>query len=59
MDPFGKGMGYRVPTQVPADVVTTSHDHFDHNNIAAAKGNFEHIHTAGSFTTRISASMGC
>jgi L-ascorbate metabolism protein UlaG (beta-lactamase superfamily) len=49
MDPFGKGLGYKVP-QVQADIVTTSHDHFDHNNIAAVKGNFYHIDTRGIYT---------
>ena len=49
MDPFGKGLGYKVP-QVQADIVTTSHDHFDHNNIAAVKGNFFHIDTRGVYT---------
>jgi L-ascorbate metabolism protein UlaG (beta-lactamase superfamily) len=49
MDPYGKGLGYKVPL-VQADIVTTSHDHFDHNNIAAIKGNFYHIDTRGSYT---------
>jgi L-ascorbate metabolism protein UlaG (beta-lactamase superfamily) len=49
MDPYGKGLGYKVPL-VQADIVTTSHDHFDHNNIAAVKGNFYHIDTRGSYT---------
>lgn len=49
MDPFGKGLGYRVP-QLQADIVTTSHNHFDHNNIAAVKGNFSHIDTRGTYT---------
>ena len=49
MDPFGRGLGYRVP-ELEADIVTTSHDHFDHNNIAAVKGNFYHIDSHGSST---------
>jgi len=49
MDPFGKGLGYRVP-ELEADIVSTSHDHFDHNNIWAIKGNFYHIDTHGSYT---------
>jgi L-ascorbate metabolism protein UlaG (beta-lactamase superfamily) len=49
MDPFGKGLGNKMP-QVQADIVTTSHDHFDHNNIAAVKGNFYHIDTRGSYS---------
>jgi L-ascorbate metabolism protein UlaG (beta-lactamase superfamily) len=49
MDPFGKGLGYKVP-QIEADIVTTSHNHFDHNNVAAARGNFYHIDTRGTYT---------
>lgn len=37
-DPFDATVGYPVP-QVEADVVTSSHDHFDHNNVSAARGN--------------------
>jgi L-ascorbate metabolism protein UlaG (beta-lactamase superfamily) len=51
MDPFGRGLGYRVP-QLQADVVTTSHYHFDHNNIAAARGNFYHLDSHGSYTAK-------
>jgi L-ascorbate metabolism protein UlaG (beta-lactamase superfamily) len=61
MDPFGKGLGYPVP-QVQADIVTTSHDHFDHNNVAAVKGNFYHIDTRGTYTHKdigISGTLTC
>jgi L-ascorbate metabolism protein UlaG (beta-lactamase superfamily) len=61
MDPFGKGLGYPVP-DVQADIVTTSHDHFDHNNIAAVKGNFSHIDTRGNYTFKdisISGTLTC
>lgn len=61
MDPFGKGLGYPVP-DVQADIVTTSHDHFDHNNIAAVKGKFSHIDTRGSYTLKdidISGTLTC
>ncbi len=37
-DPFDATVGYPVP-QVEADVVTSSHDHFDHNNVSAARQN--------------------
>lgn len=37
MDPFGEGLGYPVPA-VSADIVTISHEHFDHNYIQAALG---------------------
>ncbi|HTP09058.1 MAG TPA: MBL fold metallo-hydrolase, partial [Anaerolineae bacterium] len=49
MDPFDKKTGYKVPV-VEADVVTTSHDHFDHNNIHAVNGNFYHIDQPGTYT---------
>ncbi|MGD0753080.1 MAG: MBL fold metallo-hydrolase [Anaerolineales bacterium] len=61
MDPFGKGLGYPVP-DVQADIVTTSHNHFDHNNVAAVKGNFDHIDTRGSYTHKdigISGTLTC
>ncbi|MGE5573513.1 MAG: MBL fold metallo-hydrolase [Bacteroidota bacterium] len=37
-DPFDSTVGYPVP-QAEADVVTSSHDHFDHNHVSAARGN--------------------
>ena len=61
MDPFGKGLGYAVP-DVQVDIVTTSHNHFDHNNVAAVKGNFDHIDTRGSYTHKdigISGTLTC
>ena len=39
-DPFGKPLPYRLPDKQP-DIVTVSHDHPDHNNTKALKGNFE------------------
>lgn len=36
-DPYGDKIGYQV-TPVPADVVTVSHEHMDHNNVAMAVG---------------------
>ncbi len=36
-DPFGGGMGYGTP-QVTADVVTVSHEHFDHNAVKEVRG---------------------
>lgn len=38
IDPIPKGMGYDLPAGLRADVVTVSHDHFDHNNVALATG---------------------
>lgn len=36
-DPYGEGVGYTLP-QVEADIVLVSHDHFDHANVGAVKG---------------------
>jgi len=37
-DPFGKQYGLKVPN-FEADIVTVSHSHEDHNNVAALRGN--------------------
>lgn len=37
-DPYDSQVGYRVP-DIEAHVVLVSHDHFDHNNASAVKGN--------------------
>lgn len=36
-DPYSSEVGFAMP-QVKADIVTVSHDHFDHNYIEAVKG---------------------
>jgi len=36
-DPFGDGVGIKIP-KVSADVVTSSHDHFDHNAVDIVRG---------------------
>ncbi|MHC1581914.1 MAG: MBL fold metallo-hydrolase [Candidatus Syntropharchaeia archaeon] len=36
-DPFDESVGYPLP-DVRADVVLTSHDHYDHNNVGCIKG---------------------
>jgi len=38
MDPIPKGIGYDVPQGFKADVVTISHEHYDHNNVAFVTG---------------------
>ena len=35
-DPFDSTVGYKCP--VEANIVTTSHDHYDHNYVKAVKG---------------------
>jgi len=38
LDPFGKEVGLRPP-RFQADIVTVSHDHYDHNNTSSLQGN--------------------
>jgi L-ascorbate metabolism protein UlaG (beta-lactamase superfamily) len=38
MDPFPKGIGYELPQGLKADIVTISHEHADHNNVAFVSG---------------------
>ncbi len=45
-DPYDASIGYPVP-DLRADVVTVSHEHYDHNNVAAVKGNPEVVRGAG------------
>jgi len=47
-DPFDKAVGLPVP-HAEADIVTVSHDHFDHNNIGAIRGEPYVIDTAGEY----------
>lgn len=49
-DPFNDKVGYPLP-QVPAEVVTTSHQHGDHNYIDAVQGKFDVIDRTGKFTS--------
>ena len=55
-DPYNNEIGWTLPSLL-ADVLTISHDHYDHNNKAAVKAknvitepgeyNISHIHIAG------------
>jgi len=47
-DPFGKDLGLKVP-HFEADIVTISHDHSDHNNKEALRGDPFIINTAGEY----------
>jgi L-ascorbate metabolism protein UlaG (beta-lactamase superfamily) len=38
MDPIPGGIGYTPPTDLKGDVVTVSHEHGDHNNVALVQG---------------------
>ncbi|WP_238899911.1 MBL fold metallo-hydrolase [Clostridium sp. YIM B02500] len=48
-DPYKKMLGYELP-EIEANIVSTSHNHGDHNNIKAVKGNFMHINETGGFS---------
>ncbi|NMB34403.1 MAG: MBL fold metallo-hydrolase [Clostridium sp.] len=45
-DPFDETVGYRVEA-IEAEIVSTSHEHYDHNNISIIKGDAKHIKGAG------------
>ncbi len=47
-DPFGKDIGLKVPN-FEADIVTVSHNHDDHNNVGALRGNPFVIDCAGEY----------
>jgi L-ascorbate metabolism protein UlaG (beta-lactamase superfamily) len=49
MDPYANMLGYKLP-EIEANIVTTSHDHSDHNNVGAVKGDFVHIKDPGVFS---------
>lgn len=51
IDPYHNMLGYKLK-EIDAHIVTTSHDHFDHNNVGAIKGNFVHIKDSGTFLQR-------
>ena len=48
-DPFKNMLGYKLP-EIEADIVSTSHNHSDHNNISAVKSSFIRINELGAFT---------
>ena len=50
MDPYKNALGYRLPKEIEADIVATSHDHSDHNHISAVKSSFVHINGTGNFS---------
>ncbi len=49
--PQGSGLSY-TPINMPADIVTMSHSHYDHNNISSVSGNPELITGKGSRTIK-------
>lgn len=48
IDPFDKKIGYPLPN-LEADIVTTSHNHSDHNNVSIVRGNFKHLDKPGQY----------
>ncbi len=50
-DPYGKETGLKMPS-FEADIVTVSHDHADHNNVEALRGNPFVIDCAGEYDTK-------
>lgn len=47
-DPYDQKIGLKEPN-FEADIVTVSHDHYDHNNTKALKGNPHIINMAGEY----------
>jgi L-ascorbate metabolism protein UlaG (beta-lactamase superfamily) len=47
-DPYDKKIGLKLPN-FEADIVTISHDHFDHNNVAGLRGKPYIIDRAGEY----------
>ncbi len=47
-DPF-EDIGYPMPENETADIVLSSHGHFDHNNFSLIKGQFKKIDDEGTF----------
>lgn len=47
-DPYADDIGLKMP-HFEADIVTISHDHFDHNNLGAIRGKPYIINTAGEY----------
>lgn len=50
-DPYADDIGLKMP-HFEADIVTVSHDHSDHNNVGAIRGNPLIINTAGEYETK-------
>ncbi|MCL5733863.1 MAG: MBL fold metallo-hydrolase [Patescibacteria group bacterium] len=47
-DPYGEKIGIKLP-ELRADLITVSHQHFDHNNTGAIMGISKIISSAGNF----------
>ncbi|MCX7694266.1 MAG: MBL fold metallo-hydrolase, partial [Caloramator sp.] len=47
-DPFDDNVGYKLP-KVSCDIVTTSHNHYDHNFTDCLSGDYTIVNKIGSF----------
>ncbi len=50
-DPYDKKVGLKAPN-FEADIVSVSHDHFDHNNVSSLRGNPFVIDRAGEYDVK-------
>ena len=50
-DPFDKKVGLKPPA-FEANIITVSHDHFDHNNVKSLRGNSFVIDSAGEYDVK-------
>jgi len=50
-DPF-TNIGYKMPQGIRADIVISSHDHFDHNNFELVEGNYKLIRSEGKYNVK-------
>jgi L-ascorbate metabolism protein UlaG (beta-lactamase superfamily) len=50
-DPYDNSIGYG-PINIPVDIVTVSHDHFDHNHVQGLKGKPETIKKKGTHNVK-------
>ncbi len=48
VDPF-TDIGYPLPKNLTADIVVSTHNHFDHNNFSLIKGNYKKIIEEGDY----------
>ena len=51
-DPYDPKIGFALPENLKADIVTVSHQHMDHNNVSAVGGNPTVISAGGSTTVK-------
>ena len=51
IDPFSQEVGLRLP-KLEADIVLSTHEHYDHNNVKAVRGNYFLIEGPGEYDIR-------